>query len=182
MKLTEKQLRRAIYSTWDIQQALSALTFLMEDCDFEENYNKVELRRFRCYETTLIISLARPFEKSRNGTVLSLKSLGIRLLSRERELIDKILFLRRKIVAHSDEEEMHFRTSTFSVFEGEFEIPEMQFDESLHLNDAELHELEHFLRRLLQGMVKFFFELAQKEPAVLQEYKIPISRDQLKDT
>ncbi|MEA3085971.1 MAG: hypothetical protein QOC89_3668 [Paraburkholderia sp.] len=32
--LTDGQLQRLIYSTWDFQQALSALTFLMEECDF----------------------------------------------------------------------------------------------------------------------------------------------------
>lgn len=33
--LTDGQLHHLIYSTWDFQQALSALTFLMEECDFE---------------------------------------------------------------------------------------------------------------------------------------------------
>ena len=42
--LTDGQLQRLIYSTWDFQQALSALTFLMEECDLEARYNRVELR------------------------------------------------------------------------------------------------------------------------------------------
>ena len=55
MNLTPKQLRRAIFSLWDIQQALSALTFLLEECSFDQEYTPIELRKFRCYEGTLII-------------------------------------------------------------------------------------------------------------------------------
>ena len=129
MKLTEQQLTRSIYSLWDFQQALSALTFLLEDCVFESKYTPVEMRRFRCYESTLIISMARPFEKSRGGNTLNLGAVGLRFDKTEWMLIERIMLLRRRIVAHSDEEEMHFRTSTFPVFEGEFNFPHMQFDE-----------------------------------------------------
>ena len=176
MKLSEKQLRRAIFSIWDIQQALSALTFLLEDCDFSAEYSAVELRRFRCYETTLIISLARPFENSRSGTTLSLKSLGINLEGKEKELLNKISFLRNKVIAHSDEEEMHYRTNTFPVMEGEFTLPHIQFDENLLLTEGELHDLETMLRKIKFGLADFFFELAQKNPELLKEYKIPTSQ------
>ena len=51
-RLTDSQLRRLVYSAWDFQQALSALTFLIEDCDYDRLHNVLELRRFRCYETS----------------------------------------------------------------------------------------------------------------------------------
>ena len=131
--MTEAQLLRAIYASWHLQQALSALTFLLEECDFEETYKRIELRRFRCFETTLIISMARPFENSRTGSQLSMRALGIKLSPEYRVLLDRVMHIRRKIIAHSDEEEMHFRTSTFPIDDGEFNFPHFQFNEGLHL-------------------------------------------------
>ena len=173
MKLTERQLDRAIYSLWDFQQALSALTFLLEDYDFEKRYSKVELRRFRCYETTLIISMARPFEQSRNSTTLSLRAIEIPLDGFEKELVSSITGLRQKIIAHSDEEEMHFRSGTFPVLDGTINFPKLRFDETLHLKQEELIQLEALLRKLLQGIGQFVFKLAQDEPSVLERYKHP---------
>jgi len=174
MKITEQQLIRAIYSMWDFQQALSALTFLLEDCEFEEKYDNVTLRRFRCYESNLIISLARPFETSRGNTTIGLRALGIKLSTYEDLLVDKILNLRRKIIAHSDAEEMHFRVSTFSL-DGGLNFPHFQFNEGLHLEKKDLRELEAFLRRLTSEMAKFFFTVAQENPELLNKYKQPES-------
>ena len=173
MKLTERQLERTIYSLWDFQQALSALTFLLEDCDFDQHYTKVELRRFRCYETALIVSMARPFEKSRGGTTLSLRATGVIFDDAEKELIDKIMRLRRRIVAHSDEEEMHFRSSTFPVLKGTYNFPYVQFDETLHLKEKELLQLETLLRKLKQRLAEFVCELAQEDSSALHKYKKP---------
>jgi len=178
MKITEKQLARAIYSTWDIEKALSALAFLLEEADFNAKYHYVDLRRFKCYETTLIVSLARPFEASRNGTTLSLKTLGVQLTSAEKELLDKVMFLRRKIFAHSDEEEMHYRVSTFPVMDGKFNFPHFQFDEALSLEEYELLQIEIMLRRLKNEFANFFFKLAQEQPLLLDEYKAPASKKQ----
>lgn len=174
MKITEQQLTRAIYSLWDFQQALSALTFLLEDCEFEEKYDKVTLRRFRCYESNLIISMARPFETTRGGTTIGLKALGIQILDSEKALVEKVLGRRRKIIAHSAEEEMHFRVSTFPV-DGEMTFPHFQFNEGLHLEERELLELETFLRKLMSGMAHFFFKVAQENPEMLNKYKQPES-------
>ena len=78
-EVSDTQLSRIVYSIWDFQQALSALTFLMADCDLDGRYSKVELRRFRCYEAQVIISFCRPFVESRGSNSLSLKKLGMRL-------------------------------------------------------------------------------------------------------
>jgi hypothetical protein len=173
MNITEQQLTRAIYSLWDFQQALSALTFLLEDCEFEEKYDKVTLRRFRCYESNLIISMARPFETTRGGTTIGLRALGIKLSDNENTLVEKVLNLRRNIIAHSVEEEMHFRVGTFPVRAGNF--PHFQFNEGLHLEERELLELEIFLRRLISEIGGFFFEVAQENPEMLNKYKQPVS-------
>ena len=52
--------QRLLYSLNDLQQALSASAFLHE-LDEGEEYSKVDLRRFRCFETTLVIAYTRPF-------------------------------------------------------------------------------------------------------------------------
>lgn len=77
--------------------------------------------------------------------------------------------LRRRLVAHSDEEEMHFRSVTFPVLEGTFNFPHVQFDETLHLEEEELVQLETLLRKLKQRLAEFLFELAQEEPSALEK-------------
>ena len=174
MKLTEPQLVRAIYSLWDFQQALSSLTFLLEDCDFDKKYSKLELRRFRCYETTAIVSMARPLEQSRGGSTLNLGAVGIRLSKEEKRLVEKVSNLRRKVFAHSDENEMHFRSGTFQVLDGEINFPHIQFKETLHLEKSELLELEVLLRKLISDLAEFFFHFAQKNPDAIEKYKTPV--------
>lgn len=175
MKITEAQLVRAIYSTWDFQQALSALTFLLEDCEFDRKYDKVSLRRFRCYESTLIISMARPFETTRSGTTIGLRALGITLSENEKSLVSQVIDLRRKIVAHSAEEEMHFRSTTFPVLDGNFNFPHFQFNEGLHIEERELRRLEVLLRSLKHKLAEFFFRVAQEQPELLEKYRQPVS-------
>jgi hypothetical protein len=173
MSISEAQLNRVLYSGWDFQQALSALTFLMEECVYEEKYSKVELRRFRCFESTAIISFARPFETSRGRTSLGLSSLGIRLSKEHQELKEKLMYLRRKIVAHSDEEEMHFRVSTFDMPDSDINMAHFQYDEGLNLTEEEVWEFEALLHKLKYGINKWLFDLAQRQPELLNKYKIP---------
>jgi len=175
MDITDKQLVRAIYSQWDFQQALSSLTFLLEDCDFEARHSITQLRRFRCFESQLIIALSRPFEQSRNGTSLSLKTFQIKLDSKQRELLGKVRGLRKKMIAHSDEEEMHFRSTSFPVLDEQFNFPHFQFNEGLHLNEDELMQLEVVLRSLLGQFARVFFQIAQDSPNLINKYIEPES-------
>jgi hypothetical protein len=110
--LTDAQLTRVIQACGDFQQALSALTFLSEECDYAATYSTAELRKFQCYENAAIVAFARPFEVSRGRAVLGLRAIGVRLTSSEEHLKNKIIELRRKVVAHSDDERMHFKIST----------------------------------------------------------------------
>lgn len=173
MNLTEKQLIRAIYSSWDFQQALSALTFLLEDCDFEAKYNKVDLRRFRCYESTMIIAISRPLEQTRGETTIGLRALGIRNSDDEKILLNHISNLRNKVIAHSLEEEMHFRIETFDV-DG-INIPNFNFSEHLLMTYEELQRTEVLLQKLIRAIGKFIFDLAQREPELLKKYNVPKS-------
>lgn len=174
--LTDAQLRRVIYSNWDFQQALSALTFLMQECDFDAKYTNVQLRKFRCYETSVVIAFARPFEISRGKTSIGLKALGIRLENAELALKQRMLDLRRQVVAHSDEDSMHFRGSVMQPFEdSELTMPTFKFNETLHLNVSELRPLEALLRKLMSAVSLTLFKIAQVAPERLEVYRAPAS-------
>jgi hypothetical protein len=72
-------------------------------------YSKVELRRFRCFEHTAIISYARPFITGPSEVPrLSLKRIGANLIKEEIALHARVLKLRNKLVAHSDLEIINF--------------------------------------------------------------------------
>ncbi|ODN67404.1 hypothetical protein [Methylophaga muralis] len=173
INLTEAQLDRVIYSLWDFQQALSALTFLLEECEYKEKYSRVELRRFKCFEATAIISFARPFVTSRGKTTLGLNSLGIQLSKKQKELRDKLIYIRKTIVAHSDEEEMHFRSHTFDISDFDAKMAHFQFDEGLHLSEADVWKFVELLHFLKDGIFKRLFNLAQHQPEMLNKYKQP---------
>lgn len=100
---------------WGFQQALSALTFLLEECDFESKYDKIKLRRFRCYESTVIIAMSRPIETTKGDVTIGFRALGIKHSQDEKALLARISKLRNKVIAHSISEEMHFRIDTFDV-------------------------------------------------------------------
>src|ERR1700738_3858587 len=86
----ERRRRRLLYSMNDLQQALSACEFMYE-CDETQTYSKIELRRFRCYEPTLVVASPRPFSQSR-GEVPSLTMKMVDLkLSNERQKLHKRL-------------------------------------------------------------------------------------------
>jgi hypothetical protein len=169
------QLYRIIYSGWDFQQALSALTFLLEEIDYEKSYTKIEWRKFRCYEVNAIISFCRPFEASRGKTTLSLKAMGIRLENSEKNLKKRILELRRKIVAHSDEENMHFRCKTHDMdIKGtKVVLTEFVFDEFLHLSESEAYDFYDLLQKLNHLIARYNIELAQNYPNLFNFYKQP---------
>lgn len=59
-------LKRLIIAHGDLQLALSAIIFLGEEVDEHARYSKVELRRFKCFETTFVVAYGRAFTNS-NG-------------------------------------------------------------------------------------------------------------------
>lgn len=172
--LTDAQLTRVIQACGDFQQALSALTFLSEECDYAATYSTAELRKFQCYENAAVVAFARPFEVSRGRTVLGLRAIGVRLSSTEERLKGKVIELRRKVVAHSDDERMHFKISTVQPFEDfPVSLPVLLFQESLRLDPADIEELQALLRKLVRGIAETLFALAQSQPARLNIYKLP---------
>jgi len=169
------RLKRIIYSGWDFQQSLSALTFLMEEFDSEDEYSYVELRKLKCYETSAIISFCRPFEASRNKSTLSLKEIGVKLTAEEKQLKNKLMFLRKKIIAHSDEDEMHFRVSTFEVNipNGKMNIPHAQFDEWIKLPEEDFLCFADLISKLIHAVSLYKLEKAKDNPELLNSYHPP---------
>lgn len=169
---------RIIYSSWDFQQALSALTFLSEECNFDAKYNRVDLRRFRCFETTMIVSFCRPFKTGRGREALDLTKIGFEFTQEEHELKEKLLWLRDKIVSHSDEDEMEYKTYSIQPSDDtNLRMPIALFRESLHLNQEEYEKLESLLRRVIASIAIFKFDYAQSNPDEFDRYKTPESRN-----
>jgi len=172
--LTDAQLTRAIQSCGDFQQALSALSFLTDECDYAATYSFVELRRFRCFENAAIVAFARPFEVSRGRTVLGLRALGVSLCASEEALKAKLIDLRRKVVAHSDDDFMHFKISTITPFEDRpLTLPVLQFQESLYLEADEVSSFRNLLHKILGGLTKEILAIAQHQPERLNVYRRP---------
>lgn len=174
--LTDTQLTRIIQSCGDFQQALSALTFLMDECDYSAKYSRVELRKFQCYENAAIVAFARPFEVSRGRTALGLRAAGVRLDAAEERLKHCVIDLRRKVIAHSDEERMHFKISTTRPMDDCLvALPVLMFQESLRLDPSEVVELQALIYKLIHGLSATIFAISQSQPERINFYKNPSS-------
>jgi hypothetical protein len=169
---------RIFYSSWDFQQALSAMTFVLEECDFDAKYSRVQLRKFRCFETTAIVSFSRPFKVGRGRKALDLTAIGFEFSEDEERLKSKVLWLRDKIVSHSDEEEMEYRSSSFEAFDDSgIRMPVVTFRESLYLERAEYRAFESLLRRLLYAIAQYKFDFAQANPELFEQLKLSTDQD-----
>jgi hypothetical protein len=121
----------------DLQQALSACEFLYE-CDETNTYSRIELRRFRCFETTLVVAYTRPFTQSRGGAApLTMKMVDLKLSNKRQALHERLVEMRNKMMAHSDSEMMRMTTQPFDVSMQDGEPPmyliQKVFDESVTL-------------------------------------------------
>lgn len=172
--LSDAQVLRLAYSLWDFQQSLSALTFLMEECDFGVRYNAVQLRRFRCFESTAIISFARPFEAGRGQTTIGLRAIAFQFTEMEANIKNRLMKLRRKVIAHSDEDAMHFNFQVIRPFDdSDLALPQVKFQESLYLKEEDLRPLETLLRKLTHAITGALFSLAQTAPHRIEGYRGP---------
>ncbi|MFA0269919.1 hypothetical protein AB4490_24475 [Vibrio cyclitrophicus] len=95
--------------------------------------------------------------------------------SDKRSLIDKICRLRNKVIAHSDQDEMHFYLNSFELTKSELVLPNLQFDEFLLLDYNELREIEVILRQLKNSLSEYIFDLVREQPEIIDFYKKPKS-------
>lgn len=163
-----KQRMRMLYSLRDLEIALSAADFLTE-ADEDENYSHVELRRFKCYETTAVVSYSRPFSESKNGfPKLSLKMCDVSLSEHERGLHEKILATRNTIMAHSDAEFMHFNAMVGDVSknqDGTLNVVHVIFGEGLiFYKYLEQQALIDLIRKVSFGLYRKIHGQAQLLP------------------
>lgn len=160
--------RRLLYSLNDLQQALSACAFLYE-YDEDASYSKVDLRRFRCFETTLVVAYTRPFAQSRGGTMpLTMKMVGLKLSDEKRSLHERLVEMRNTIMAHSDEDMMRMTVEPFDVWEGDSEPPlymiQTVFDEGITLTGKLLFDTNELLLEVYQATVRTLFKDLQARP------------------
>lgn len=117
---------RLVLSCRDFAHAHSAITFIEEEIgDEEERYTLAQLRKFMCYETTLIVAYARPFSESQGLPRLSFQQLAVKLSPFNRALHEEMIALRNKVFAHSDDE--HIPRSAGFVMRGRRPGDEHQF-------------------------------------------------------
>jgi len=163
----ERRRIRLLYSLGDLQLALSACAFLME-CDPDSRYSKVEMRRFRCFETALIIAYARPFSQSDGGVPpLTLKMANVNLSEEEMTLHRRLIRMRNKVIAHSDRELMRMTTKShrFPIRKGKnLVLVETVFDEGITLLGELLLDTNSLLHRLYQEIFKTLHDEAQANP------------------
>jgi hypothetical protein len=159
---------RLLYSLKDIQLALSAADFLQE-CDPDTKTSKVELRRYKCFETTAIVAYARPFSESRGGfPKLSLKMIGVQLDHNSKVLHDEILDLRNRVVAHSDSDMMRMVVRRHEVNLGNGEtMPYVRpvFDEGLDfVGFSSVSRLLMLFHTVYEGLYSTILEDVRSNP------------------
>lgn len=159
---------RMLYSVRDLQLALSAADFLTE-CDPDRKISKIELRRFRSYETMMVVAYARPFSQTKGDVPsLSLKMAGAKLTAEQMALHERMIELRNRAVAHSDGDMMRMVTKPHDIDLGDgksFTFVEMVFDEGLEfIGDAAYRAID-LIRAVLFSLNHRLIAAAQERPA-----------------
>tara|TARA_R110000782_G_scaffold21904_1_gene58463 strand:+ start:170 stop:712 length:543 start_codon:yes stop_codon:yes gene_type:complete len=171
--ITDKQLRRSLASLADLNQAAVAISLLQSEVDWNRMYKTAELRKFRCYETTAIVAFSRPFATGRSGVSLSLKALGVNLTEPQKALKKKVQTLRDKIVAHTDDDWMHYRISLHEFAGFHQPLPHYQADEGIRLSEAELREFDGMVNEILEGIRRLMFDMSRECPERVEVYVRP---------
>lgn len=158
---------RMLYSFRDLQLALSAADFLTE-CDEDDRINRIELRRFKSYETTMVIAYARPFSQSKGKVPpLTLKMTGVQLDEKEQALHDLLIEKRNKAVAHSDSDFMRIvvKLHHLDIREGEtMPFFETVFDEGIDFLGWDLLKVIDLIRKIIAALHNTLIEDARKNP------------------
>lgn len=150
------KLMRLMLSSHDFQQALSAATFLLE-ADDSAKYPLAEIRRFRCYETAMVVAYARPFLMAK-GEVgpLSWKDTRLSMTVAEKGLHGKLIKHRNTVYGHSDAEFVEMRVMVMHLVDDEvdFNFVMPRFEEGMRFSLAEVHVIEEMLRKLIQAVIR----------------------------
>jgi len=171
--------RRLLLSLRDLSHAASAATFIHEDIDLSKTYGRADLRRFMCYETTLVVSYARPFSEARRGLPpLSYKRMGISLPVSTQKLHDDLMLKRNKIFAHADPDGVpHSSLSAMkgrrSISGGEFSVlTPPRFIEGTLLDAPEFAQVDLLIRYLADVVYRLANEMHTHFPGEYQEFDL----------
>ena len=148
------QLMRLMMSAIDFRHALSAATFLLEEGDWSKTYNTEQMRRFKCYETTMVVAYARPFTQSRgHAAPFSWKLVrpSFLLESSEAKLHIRLLDHRNKLHAHSDSDATKIRPEIWrsDLPDGSsFDFLAISGGEQLVFEQGEVEAIHRFLWKI----------------------------------
>jgi hypothetical protein len=151
------KLTRLMISVRDFQEALSAATFLLADVDQSAEYRLAEMRRFRCYETAMVIAYARPFSIAK-GEVGPLKSkdIGYSMTVAETSLHRKLIKHRNTVYGHSDAEfvEMHIMVLHLPLDHKPtgFDWLMPRFEERMRFSLTEIDAIHEMLTKLIRAL------------------------------
>ncbi len=171
ISLQQKQIIRGLQSLHDFNIAGSAAYFLSEASE-DTKYPLEDLRRFKCFETTAIVSYSRPFSESKGGMPkLSLKYCGVRLSTEEKLLHEKLLKLRNKLIAHSDEAFMSFASTVFDVGRSDdpFPVLHVKGDEGIQFsNFMDQVALRDLIRKVSASLYMKLWEQPKSQPQLFR--------------
>jgi hypothetical protein len=146
------QHHRLMMSALDFRHALSAATFLMEEADWETGRSTQEdRRRFKCYETSMVVSYGRPFSTARGKAApFSWKQLQpeFAMTAEERQMHDMLIDARNKTYAHSDGDHSDITASIWRSELGNgrmFDFLSVEGGELLLFSQAEVKAIHNFL-------------------------------------
>jgi hypothetical protein len=152
-----ERLSRLLLTSRDFQLALSSVTFLLEDLDWEQPHALAQLRRFYCYEAAFVTSYARPFVQARGGArPFTWKDIALTLSPQEWDLHGKIILDRNKLVAHSDADYVDLRRVILRTHVGErgpFDFALARYPEGVRLTYEECRTAELLLRRAMHEVL-----------------------------
>lgn len=153
------KLTRLMISTQDFQQALSAATFLLEEVDDGERYTLAEMRRFRGYETAMVVAYARPFSMAK-GEIgpLKWKGTGLSMTEAERSLHRKLINYRNTVYGHSDAEFVEMKVwvlhQPLDHDPGGFDFVMPRFEEGIRFSLPEVRVIHEMLHKLVRALLK----------------------------
>jgi hypothetical protein len=159
---------RMMYSLTDLQLASSAIAFLSE-CEWDEPISRVELRRYKCYETTALIAYTRPFAAGRGGFHLTFRMFNFSPSKPQLATHHEAMKLRNKLIAHSDFDVMRMVSQHFKIpmREGQEDFVAFQavFDEGINFHQERCWEFGELISHVQHALFKHLMFDAQKYPS-----------------
>lgn len=154
-----EQLTRLLLTCRDFQLALSAVTFLLEEVDWEGRHTLVERRRFYCYESAFVVAYVRPFVQARGGVrPFSWKDIAMKLSDDEKTLHERLILDRNKLVAHSDADYVDVCRVIYRTYVDEdrdpFDFAFPRYREGATLTCEQCRTGELILKRALEGTLR----------------------------